>query len=140
MSKSVSQLKILNLLNLFVNIYLFSNTEHLKLLSALLSFQGVCWLDVKVPPGLPGTPNCFYAMNDIRIDILQSVPDQTSSTTVPDQTAPAPTTPTNMVEIDEVLKDVENIILSEYHASEDNKDCSSLLSFFLGSTPLTTFC
>ena len=92
-----------------------------------------------MPPGLPGTPNCFYAMNDIRIDILQSVPDQTSSTTVPDQTAPAPTTPTNMVEIDEVLKDVENIILSEYHASEDNKDCSSLLSFFSGSTPLDNF-
>ena len=66
-------------------------------------------MDVKVPPGLPGTHNCFYAMNDTPTNILQSVPDQTSTTTVPDQNTPAPTTPTIMVEIDEVV--VKNIIL-----------------------------
>ena len=95
-------------------------------------------MDVKVPPGLPGTPNCFYAMNDKTIDILETVPDQSSSTTVPDQDTP--TTSSVIDNLDEMLRDVDELINSENHDSEENKNVSSLLSFFSNkSAPLDTY-
>ena len=45
-----------------------------------------------------------YTMNDTPTDNPQSVPDQTTSTTVLDQTTPAPTNPAIIVDIDEVRR------------------------------------
>ena len=98
-------------------------TEHLQLQSALLSFQGGCWFDVKVPPGLPSTPNCFYTMNDIPIESPQPVPELTSSSTVPDQTT---TTALEPAEASENTRD-------------GDADVSSFVSFCTNaSTPFDT--
>ena len=119
---------------------MFHKTEHLKLLSAFLSFQGVCWLDVKVPPGLPGAPNCFYAMKDLRIDIHQSPTTPTTTVEIDEELKDTPTTPSAIDNLDEILRDVDELINSENHDSEKNKDVSSSLSFFSNrSVPLDTY-
>jgi len=64
--------------------------------------------------------------------------DITSSATVPDQDTP--TTPSVIDNLDEMLGDVDELINSENHDSEENKNVSSLLSFFSNkSAPLDTY-
>ena len=120
-----------------VSIFICLTLQNIWVPSALLSFHGVRWLDVKDwgnPPGLPGTLNCVYTFTPwtihqltilnlfrIRLHLLRF---WTRLHLRP------PILPSLWIS----TKYVENTILSEYHESEDNKECNSLLPLLTTSS------